>query len=304
MSKLFKNRVYGIVGIGVQNANLNADMEGNPRQTSLGDYFATHQSLKYACRRYWVENNEKVLVMKSFKEKEGKGGVVTIEPKNLEERYIDLFGEISKDQTEVMKNLFTSLDVMNFGVVFPVAKCNFGITGVVQFDNGKNLMEETSDIMVNVLSPYQNSNSSDAQQSTMGIHTIIDEGHYFYNVSVQPANLDVYNGLMEYTEEAYLKLKESLMYGVTNLNSAAKKGCENEFGLFVKVKEGSKLRLNNLTKYISFTYDREGKNVLDLTNLATKLERYMDQIEEIEIIYDDFVLELEGVPEGAILNVI
>lgn len=289
-----KNRVYGVIGIQTKNNNFNADFQGMPRQNPMGDYFASDKALKYACRRHWVDNNEKVLVFKSFKEIEGKkdSGLVVV-PKNLKERYESFFGELTKksDHNEVLKNLFSCVDVSNFGLAFPVEGCNFSITGVAQLDNGINKMEETSTYSIEQLSPFQDSTKEDAKNSTLGNKSVVDEAHYFYNLIVNPCNFNNYKDYTSYKEEYYLKLKEGLMKGVTSLNTQTKVGSVNEFGLFVKLKEDSKLYIPCLTDFIDFTFQKDNKNIIDLSKLSF-LEKYLPQIEEIEIICNEFTTEL------------
>lgn len=294
---MFNNRVSGIIGVGVDRGNFNADFDGMPRQNQLGDFYSNDKALKYATRVFWLNFDEKVLIFKSFKQ-DPKGNIV---PNNLEERYTSLYGKNAlktTDKKEVLNNLFENIDVKNFGVAFPVTNNNFSITGVAQLDIGVNKMEETSVEDIQQLSPFQNK-ENDAQ-SSLGVRHIVDEAHYFYNLTVNPSNIKPYAEFgLTYEEEDYIKLKEGLMNGVNSLNTQSKIGAYNEFGLFVKFKEGSKLYLPCLAKFVSFKYDKNGKNEIDLSALNEVLERNMDQIESVEVIYDKETTELVGLTIAA-----
>lgn len=296
-----KNRVYGIVGVQVKNSNFNADFNGMPRQNTIGDFFSSDKALKYACRTYWDNSDEKVLSYKSYKEKDGE-----ISPITLEERYNDLFTPINRDKknkttdVELLKNLFAAIDVVNYGIAFAVKDYNFSIHGVAQLDMGLNKRLDATCYEVEELSPFQNSNKTDSAMTTLGSKTVIDEAHYFYNLTVNPTNLKNFEQFgISYKEEDYLKLKEGLMKGVSCLKSQSKSGCENEFGLFIKLKEDSKKIVPDLANCLSFEFVKDDLNVIDLKTISSISETLKDHIEEIEVIYNPYTTILKNTPENA-----
>ena len=124
-----KNRVYGILGIKSVMANWNADFTGRPKTTGNKDIFGSDKALKYPIKVKWNEESEKVLYMKSFKI-ENKGNADEkdkLQPKTLAERYAEIFKNNIDDKTssrEVLNNLFSAIDVMNFGATFAEKKQN------------------------------------------------------------------------------------------------------------------------------------------------------------------------------------
>lgn len=270
-----KNRVYGIIGISSIMSNWNADFTGRPKSTSNGDIFGSDKALKYSIKKYWLNNGEKVIYIKSYKI-DDKGKVEEknkIQPKTLEERYMEVFNTKLEEKTpskEVLGNLFTAIDIMNFGATFAVAKQNISITGVVQIGQGYNKFEDTNVEVQDILSPFKNPKKEEADASSLGKKIISDEAHYMYHFSVNPQNYDEYKDIIDgftgYTKEAYEKFKEGALVGATALNTNSKVGCENEFALFIECKENSELYLSNLDKYVSFEKG-EDKNIINLTKL-------------------------------------
>lgn len=296
-----KNRVYGIIGISSTMSNWNADFTGRPKSTSNGDIFGSDKALKYSIKKYWVNNGEKVVYIKSYKiDDNGKADEKNkIQPKTLEERYMDVFNTKLGEKThskEVLANLFAAVDIMNFGATFAVAKQNISITGAVQIGQGYNKFEDTNVEVQDILSPFKNPKKEEADASSLGKKIISDEAHYMYHFSVNPQNYDEYkniiDGFIGYTKEAYEKFKEGALIGATALNTNSKVGCENEFALFIECKEDSDLYLSNLDKYVSFEKG-DDKNIINLTRLDfINQGKIMDQIENIEIYYNPSTTEV------------
>ncbi|WP_353949166.1 type I CRISPR-associated protein Cas7 [Sporolactobacillus sp. Y61] len=296
----FRKRVYGVIGIESTMANWNADFSGRPKSTMSGQVFGSDKALKYAIKHYWAENGEKVLYIKSYMLGKKTGKLI---PRDLTERYAYLFGEeVMKDDgsAKVLANLFSAIDVMNFGATFAVNKQNIGLTGVVQIGQGLNKYEDTKTEIQDILSPFRNSkkeevnDSGQKDASSIGKKIISDEAHYFYPFSVNPYNYDPYVELVEgfegYTEEAYQKFKEAALLSATALNTNSKSGCANEFALFITCKEGSKLYLPQLDNYL--VYKKTGnKSIVDLVDVAALIEPYATEIEQAEIYYDPYKLE-------------
>lgn len=306
MTKM-NQRVYGVVGIGAYMANWNADFTGRPKTISDGTIFGSDKALKYSVKNYWVNQEEKVLYYKSYiipdkgKEKE------KIQPKDLIERYKEVFGVEITDITsskDILKNLFSAVDVLNFGATFAVKKQNISLTGIVQVGQGRNKLEETEVEVQDILSPFRNSTKADADASSLGKKIISNEAHYVYPFSVNPNHYDQYIQIVDdfegYTTEAYEKLRDGFLKGATALNTNSKAGCENELALFVTCREGSDLYLPQLDAYLSVRKDEEDKVIYDFGALPKLLESAADDIKEVEIFYNPYKVILENMGDMAV----
>ncbi|MBJ7967838.1 type I CRISPR-associated protein Cas7 [Bacillus cereus] len=285
----WKKRVYGIIGVSTIMSNWNADFTGRPKSLSDGIVFGSDKALKFSMKKYWVNQGEKVLYIKSYKitPKEGR-----MQPKELIERYQEIFDtEISKKSktVDVLKNLFLSIDVMNFGATFAVEGQNIGLTGVVQIGQGMNKYEDTTTEVQDILSPFRNSNKEYADASSLGTKIVSNEAHCFYPFSVNPNNYDVYSTFIDdfdgYTEEAYMKFKKASLIGATALNTNSKSGCYNNFALFIECKEEAPLYLPPLDSYIEFN-KQEDLYSIDMKKIEELLKPFQNKLENIEIFYN------------------
>lgn len=278
------NRVYGIIGIKAKMANWNADFTGRPKSTSNGDIFGSDKALKYPMKKMWENEGKKVLFIKSWKE--DKGSIV---PNNLGERYNALFEAIDKKtQTkEVMNNLFNAIDVKNFGATFAVEGQNISITGAVQFGQGFNKYDDTNIEVQDILSPFQNSNKADSQQSTLGTKITVDEAHYFYGFSINPRNYDEYKTLLGedfqgYNEADYAEFKRVALVSATSYSTNSKFGCDNEFALFVECHD-NETYLPDLSDYV--TFDSRNRRI-DLSDI----EKIVGERATVEVYCNPFKL--------------
>lgn len=305
---MMKKRVYGILGISSIMANWNAGFDGYPKTTSSGETYGSDKALKYPMKKMWEEQGEKVVYIKSMRLEQGKKGEIRLIPRSLKERYEFLFQvedlKQCKDTQEVLKNLFQAVDVKSFGATFAESGNNISITGAVQFGQGFNLYDETFPQEQSILSPFRDATKAtekdgEAKNSTLGTKIVSDEAHYFYPFVINPLAYKefVEMGVTEgYTEEDYLKFKETACVAATAFATNAKEGCENEFALFVET--DPQLYLPNLTNYLRFER-REGKNLirLDLNDLAEELG---DRISSIEIYYNPVTTEMDHNLKGAV----
>ena len=304
------NRIYGEVGIKSVMSNWNADFTGRPKSTSKGDIFGSDKAFKYPIKKMWEseDKNAKVLYVKSYKT-DNKGN---LQARTLAERFEQLFGKNVKDikdKKEILKNLFSAVDVKNFGATFAEGSNNISITGAVQVGQGLNKYEDSNIEIQDILSPFVDATKKDtAQNTSIGKKIVSDEAHYFYPFSVNPENYDIYTKEIEdlqgYTREDYEKFKRGCLYAATAYNTNSKMGCENEFALFVECKEDSKLYLANLDQYIKFEKREEGKNIIDISELEEILEQenVKTQIEKIEIYYNSYTTDLVGAKVTDILR--
>ena len=63
------NRVYGIIGIGANMANWNADFTGRPKSTSNGDIFGSDKALKYPMKKDVVKRKIKKFFLSNLGKK-------------------------------------------------------------------------------------------------------------------------------------------------------------------------------------------------------------------------------------------
>ena len=302
-----KNRVYGIIGVKSIMANWNADFEGYPKTISSGETFGSDKALKYPMKKMWEAEGEKVLYIKSLKvdSGEGKKGEIAVRPKSLRERYDEIFEtnlKEEKDKTNIIKNIFKAVDVKNFGATFAEEKNNASITGAVQIGQGFNKYVDTYPEEQQILSPFRDSSKDEkegeANQSTLGTKIVSNEAHYFYPFVINP---QVYKdfvkmGMTEgYTEEDYKKFKDAALTSATFFNSNSKLGCENEFALFIEVKEG--YYLPELAQYVKFSKEKD-YDVIEL-GFDELINQFKDNILSVEIYYNTLNVKVKHNIKGA-----
>ena len=307
------NRVYGILGISSIMANWNADFTGYPKTTSNGDTFGSDKALKYPMKKMWDNNGEKVLYIKSMRFSEKKGDVQLV-PRALKERYEQIFDvedlKKCKDTKAVLKNLFSAIDVKNFGATFAEEGNNISITGAVQIGQGYNKYEDTNPEEQQILSPFRDGSkdnakpdSEEAKNSTLGTKIVSNEAHYFYPFTINPA---AYNEFIQlgvtdgYTDDDYDKFKKTSLVSTTSFATNSKVGCENEFALFV---EGdADLYLPNLSEYVEFIKG-EDKNTIKLS-CSDLINSLSDKVKSVEIYYNPYTTMLEcGIKGAKIYNI-
>ena len=293
-----KNRVFGIIAVGCKNSNWNADFTGNPKQY-LDEYVASPFALKYAIREYWEQKGFKVYYRTSYKTLKGKSV-----PNNLEERYLALYEteKLPKNIVDFQNNVFSAIDVMNFGGVFPINDLSSSFTGAVQITTGVNKYDGAETVRDVVLSRFQNSNKANNEVTTLGGRYILTEGHFFYGFTINPACYDYIkttnSDFSGYTEDAYNAFKEASLYAVNNINSLSKIGCYNEFSMFVKLKEDSLKLVSNLNDTVKFTKSEDLEedtwlDEIDITTTINDLIVIADDIESIEIFYNPQLITLK-----------
>lgn len=288
-------RVYGVVAVKSIMSNWNADMTGNPKSVLAGTIFGSDKAFKFPIKKMWQTQGQKVMYIKTYKIDDTADEKGKLQPKDLNERYTELYGALDEKTPtkEVLKNLFSSIDVMNFGATFAEKKQNISITGAVQVGQGYNKHESSNIEVIDILSPFRNSNekSEGAQASSMGKKVVTDEAHYFYPFSINPNSYNDYStlgidGFEGYTQEAFEQFKNGCLYAATAYNTNSKVGCENEFALFVYCKPESNLYISNLDRYIAFS--KEGNMAcIDMSAIGELLKDHYSEIEKIEVYYND-----------------
>lgn len=300
-------RIYGVIGIKSVMANWNADFEGNPKSISDGKVFGSDKALKYPMKKMWQNEGEKVLYIKSFKEDEKDK---KLRPRSLKERYEYIFGvedlKKQKESNTVLKNLFTAIDVKNFGATFAEEGNNIGITGAVQIAQGFNKYDESETEEQQILSPFRDGTKDNADQSTLGTKIVSNEAHYAYHFAINP---DSYADFVEmgvtegYTEEDYEKFKEAALTSATSFNTNSKVGCENELAVFVETDKNT--YLPDLSQYVYFKKadDESEKDTIEL-KFDKILNDVKDKIQSVEIYYNPYTTKIVADIENAkIMNI-
>lgn len=306
------NRIYGVLGISSKMSNWNADFTGRPKSTSNGDIFGSDKAFKYPMKKMWDNEGKNVLFIKKLIEKsENKLVPMTLceNYENLTKKKVKTTGSI-----EVLQDLFSFIDVKNFGATFAVEGQNLSITGAVQFGQGFNKYDDTNVEVQDILSPFRNpkdksgkeflnKNSNEDEkvrsQASLGTKITVDEAHYFYGFSINPKNYDEYkdilgNDFQGYTTQDYAEFKRIALISATSFATNSKFGSNNEFGLFVETIDGSKLYLPDLSEYIIYnSMERE----IDLTNIDLILQKH--EIKSIEIYYNPITTKLKKLKNDA-----
>ena len=318
-----EKRVYGVLGISSIMANWNADFTGYPKSMQDGTVYGSDKALKYTMKKMWENEGKKVLYIKSFRMSDKTD---TIIPRSLKERYEQIFGvedlKKEKNADKVLKNLFSAVDVKNFGATFAEEGTNISITGAVQFGQGFNKYDDTEVEEQQILSPFRDPKSKpkknkedeedkEAKNSTLGTKITSDEAHYFYPFVVNPQAYKEYEGLLDsdgnpitggYTEEDYENYKRTSLVSATAFATNSKEGCENEFALFVETDKD--LYLPNLSEYISFEKG-ENKNIIDISECSNILSKLSERIKDVEVYYNPYTTELKANGfDGKIFNII
>lgn len=295
-------RVVGLVCVRANMANWNADFNKAPKQNLMGEYYGSDKALKYSMRNYWYNQDENVLIFKTYKEKDNKLAV-----NELKDRYSNLFlnkGESLESGTstvEIAKNVFSCIDVKNFGATVAIGLggkkdkkseetgINISITGAVQIGAGMNKYEDAEHEESIILSPFS---VNDKNNSTLGSMVLMTEGHYVYPFTINPANYKKFIelGYTEgYTEEDYKRFKEASLVCATALNTCSKEGCENELSIFVEVDED--VTLPNLSQYVTYE-KKDGRHVYTL-NFEPLIDNLGDRVQNIEIYYNTIDMDIK-----------
>jgi CRISPR-associated protein Csh2 len=307
MSKAFTNRVFGCAVIKSINSNYNADFTHQPRTLPDGTVYATDKALKYTVRNYLkkVHSDDKIFYFKTLSEE--------MQPRTLDETYENIFGKYpdvkGKDaeaqlRKAVLKNLLSCLDVRLFGGTY-AGKTNLSIHGPVQITHGIDQYRKGQIYSEQIMSPFRNPGEKnfESTMTTLGSQSKLSEGHYVHGFSVNPHNITDHVSLSVGTtlqNEDVEKLKAGLSRGATFYDSAAKSGTENELLLWVQLKAGAMLVLPSFVELVEVQEDKS----IDLSTVAEILVRpqVAEQIEKIELLYNQTVTKVTGIPQGAIVS--
>ena len=319
-----ENRVYGAILVKVTNGNYNADFTGHPKSCNEL-LLASSATAKYSMRQLWSKDKP-VFSIKTYSK--------DLKPFNINEKYENMFNEkikssddndndndVSQEETSkskskskptddkknfrVFKNLITCVDVLNFGVTF-AGNANLGITGPVQITEAISLTDDFEIVSGQIMSPFSNSNKSDASQSTLGFKAMVDNVYMCHGFSLNPSTLREFEIDSEeftfegYPMEAYEAFKEAAITATTNLNTSTKVGCENFASIFVECNNPNVIMTSNLQHYIKIEDNEDSDfKIINLSNLSKYLKRFKSSIDKIEIYFNtDFNEIILGEAEG------
>ncbi|MGU8835657.1 type I CRISPR-associated protein Cas7 [Clostridium perfringens] len=304
-----KNMVYMLIGIRVRMAMWNASFSKYAKQNSMGEEYGSPQALGFAIKEQLHRDGYNILYRKQVNDK----GVMDL--KAVFESKIGSVNKALKTEKDVKEILFKKFtDIVNFGTTFTAKGYpSFGVTGAVQIGVAQNKFKGTETIVNDMLPCFSAENAKKKKDekddekltsNTLGEQILLDKAHFLYDVTLNPfqykdlvKELDDFNG---YTEEDYNVFKKASMRAVSNLNSKSKKGCTNEFAMYVETNDDVKdtIDLNCLGEYVE-VYEKDGKTVYDLRELASLLYDVKNSIKSIEIYYDNRLLNLVGSIENA-----
>lgn len=229
-------RVYGVLGISSIMANWNADFSGYPKTTSSGDTYGSDKALKYPMKKMWDNEGKNVIYIKSMQlDKDENENGCSLIPRSLKERYEYIYKvdylKSCKNSAEVLKNLFSAVDIKNFGATFVISKGkkskddgedknseNISITGAVQFGQGFNIYKDSEPQEQSILSPFRDASKEKgkvkAKGTSIGTKIVSNEAHYMYPFVINPMAYKEYVslGVTEgYTQEDYENFKRTAL---------------------------------------------------------------------------------------------
>jgi CRISPR-associated protein Csh2 len=303
-----QNMVYGVFGIKVRNSMWNASLEGEAKQDSYENIYSSSQAFGYADKEQLERDGHNVLYRKVVGEK----GDLT-----LKEAFELKTNTNTKDNKKLTANemkamLFKFEDVIRYGTTFTAydGVLSFGICGAIQIGIGVNKYNATEHVVNDMMTCFKADKKEvkgeEATKSSLGNQVLLDKAHIVYDFIINPFEYKKYINIIKdfkgFTEEHYTNFKKTSLKCVSNLNSKSKKGCTNEFAMFVESKDEVRdnIDLNCLGEYIKVDIDRENDTVIyDLSLVADLLNEVKDDLKSVEIYYDHRIMKLIGTIEGA-----
>ncbi len=215
----------------------------------------------------------------------------------------------------ILQNLFRALDIRLFGATFASKEGNISIHGNAQITHGINIYHENNIFTEDITSPFRNSNekSDDSQQTTIGNQTVLEEGHYLHNFTINPKNSEELIKLVDnqgyLTTDDITAFTDAINRGVSYLDSASKIGVENEFSIFVTLNDNEKIQLPSFTTLVKVTEQENSfKRKLDLSEVKNLLDEVADKIESVKIYIDatklDYEDEIFDIPKVCVKSII
>ncbi|AMK14948.1 type I CRISPR-associated protein Cas7 [Methanobrevibacter olleyae] len=292
--KCVENFYQGIYVTETVLGNPNGDFVDNSPRNFDGNVFTTDKCIKYNVRKYIhdsVENFEEckniVFFFPRLHETED-------ESDNKFKTRDDVFDLLFKDFTD-FEEKFNALkenspDVRMFGGTFSFKNNDSKqIYGPIQLTYGVDI-NEAQIKRLQIGAPFA---TESGKQKTTGSEAVVDDAIISYDITVNPNNHPKL--LLESDLELF---KKSLWYG-TNLRKSTSKKTDSKLLIFIKfINNETILNIGELKELIEVSNIKEhklGKEEIKLScdKLFKKLNKYIDFIDSIELIYDDDELTLE-----------
>lgn len=301
MSEDVKNYYQGIYLTETVMGNPNGDFVDNSPRNFDGKVFTTDKCIKYNVRRYMQETVE---------DTDQKKNVVFFYPRRSDDAEKSDAKYLTKDT--VFKNIFgsdfnklleNSPDVRMFGGTFSFKNGDpKQIYGPIQLSYGKDI-NDAQIKRLQIGAPF--ADGKDGKQKTTGSEAVVDDAIISYDITVNPNN---YPGLLSQND---LNLfAESLWYG-TNLRKTTSKKTDSKLLIAIKFKNDKEnenvkaLNLGELKDLIQIENKKERKRLkdpekiikIDVSALETKLSKYQEYIEKIDVYRDEADLKIDLNPE-------
>ncbi|MGL4761024.1 MAG: type I CRISPR-associated protein Cas7 [Sarcina sp.] len=302
-----QNMVYGVFGIKVRNSMWNASLDGEAKQDSYENIYSSSQSFGYADKEQLERDGYNVL----YRKVTGEKGDLT-----LKEAFELKTSTNTRDNKKLTANemkalLFKFEDVIRYGTTFTAYDgiLSFGICGAIQIGIGVNKYTDTQHIINDMMTCFKADKKEvkegeESTKSSLGSQVLLDKAHIVYDFTINPFEYEKYTKVIKnfegFTEEHYKNFKKTSLKCVSNLNSKSKKGCTNEFGMFVESKDEIRdnIDLNCLGEYIKVDIV-DDVVIYDLSLVADLLNEVKEDLKSVEIYYDHRIMKLVGKIEGA-----
>lgn len=318
--KVVKNCYQGIFVTETVLGNPNGDFVNNEPRNINGRVFTTDKCIKYNVRNYIhqeyetvKEENGKIKDVKDFvffyprlTDNAAKYQASYLTKDSVFEKYFIKVFEESQECRELMKDVkddkkintraFEILldkcpDCRMFGGTFSFQEDNKQIYGPIQLSYGLDIIG--ADIInLKIGTPFSSKNG---QQKTTGEEYVVDHAVIAYDITVNPHHAP---SLLK--EQDLEMFNEGLVYG-TNLRRSTSKKTEAKALILIKFKEGISVNLGELKHLIDvkskkITDPKElatKKLILDMKRIKQKLDKFSDQIENIDVYCDKDTVKIE-----------
>ncbi len=280
--------------------NPNGSFVNNEPRNIDGRVFTTDKCIKYNIRNYIYQNYEDLESMKN---------VVFFYPRKSENAEDHQASYMTK--TNVYKKYFDSkfnrlldacIDARLFGGTFSFkGGQERAIYGPVQLSYGLDLIG--ADIKsLKVGTPFA---SDEGKQKTTGVNRVVDHAVIAYDITVNPKTSP---GLL--LENDFDIFKKGIVYG-TNTRKSTSKSTDAKALVIIRFKKGKSLNVGEMKHLIEVKSPKitnpEGISselILDFSKVQDKLQRFKDEIDEIEIFLDNHAKIQNFFSEDESVNII
>ena len=301
------NMVYMVYGVKIRNSMWNAGMDGYQKSNTASEMIGSSQAYGYTLKEQLERDGYSILYRKMSNE----NGDMTLKEVFEFKTGTNTKANEKLKPAELQGMLLSFEDVVNFGTTFTAYKgaLSFGIRGAFQIGIGANKYEDSEEFDNTMMTCFKADKKevkggAEATKSSLGNQILIDKAHILYDATLNPYQYDQYIGSVPefegYTEENYKRIKNVSLKCVSNTNTKSKKGCTNEFGIFVEMKDKVRdnIDLNCMSEYIAVDIV-DGKVVYNLEQLSDLLNDVKEELKSVEVYYDHRTMELVGEIEKA-----